>query len=63
MNHVHFVDDGVIPWNSLLTACLGPLKARIDHHTFGHKGRTIPFVESKIVHRFHLVSEERRVPS
>ena len=60
---VHLVDDGVIPWNPLVAARLGPLKARIDNHTFRHKGRTIPFVESEIVHRFHLVSEERGVPS
>src|SRR5271157_4201088 len=60
--NVHFVDDGVIPWNPLLAARLGPLKTRINNYTLGHKRRTIPFVESQIVHRFHLVSEERGVP-
>ena len=60
--NVHFVDNGLIPWNPLLAACHGPLEARIDNDTFGHKGRAIPFVESEIVHRFHLVSEQRRVP-
>ena len=59
---MHFVNNSVIPRNPPVATGLGPFKGRVNHHAFGHKRCTIPLVESQIVHRFHLVTENSGVP-
>src|SRR5580700_2379775 len=59
---MHLIDDGVIPLDPLTAARTGPIKAGFNDDTFGHERSTIPLIEGKVVHRFHLIAENGWIP-
>ena len=59
---VGLVEDGVVPGHELAVRLAFPVEIGIDHHAFGHEGRAVPLVEGKVVHRLHLIAEDRGVP-
>src|SRR5271156_5038311 len=60
--YVCFIKDRVIPGHSMVARLTLPVEVRIHHHAFGHKGRTVALVESRVVTRFHLVAEHCGIP-
>ena len=56
------VEDGVVPGHKLAVGLAFPVEIWIDHHAFRHEGRAVPLVEGEVVHRLHLIAEDRGVP-
>ena len=59
---VGLVEDGVVPGHELAVGLAFPVEIGIDHHAFGHEGRAVPLVEGEVVHRLHLIAEDRGIP-
>src|SRR2546426_9380263 len=59
---VHFVNYGHIPRNLTATTLSCPVEVTIDYGTFRHEGRTVSFVERRVVPGLHLITKKRRIP-
>ena len=59
--HVRLVEHGVLP-RDLRRAVVPPGEGRVDDPALRHERRAVPLVIGQVIHRLHLVAEQRGVP-
>jgi hypothetical protein len=56
------VDYGVLPGDDATAGLALPAEIRVDHDAFRNERSAVALVECRIVGRFELIAEHRRVP-
>src|SRR5260370_31378441 len=56
------VDDGALPRHGAAARVPLPVEIGVDDDAFRHERRAVALVEGRVVTRFELIAEDRRVP-
>src|SRR5215469_100821 len=61
--NMQLVDDRLRPRHGVAVASARPLERGIGHRAFRNKWSAVTLVEREIIHGFHLVTENCRIPN